>query len=151
VVFELSKPNDSFPKILYLLIIAMHPVALYNTQGLLYYLVYLLTHWTVAIALSWRINRNANLAAESPRKAWVFYAVVFGGFVFMSLCISVLLAEFELFANTSFRDHVGRSSVWMGLVVGYVLGEQMVHYYCDRCLFRFKDPYVRTHVGPLLK
>jgi len=151
VIFELSKSNDSVPKVLYLLIIALHPVALYFTQGLLYYLVYLLTHWTVAIALSWRINRNANLMAEDPQLAWIRYVVGFGGFVAMSLVISVILADFELFANTGFREHVGRSSVWMGLIVGYVLGEQMVHYYCDRCLFRFKDPYVRAHVGPLLK
>ena len=30
------------------------------------------------------------------------------------------------------------------------LAEQLLHYYCDRCLFRFRDAGVRRKVAPLL-
>jgi hypothetical protein len=38
----------------------------------------------------------------------------------------------------------------IGLVLGAFLAEQLLHYYCDRCLFRFRDPDVRRAVAPLL-
>ena len=38
----------------------------------------------------------------------------------------------------------------VGLIMGAFLAEQLLHYYCDRCLFRFRDPDVRRAVAPLL-
>jgi len=34
-----------------------------------------------------------------------------------------------------------------GLVLGFFLGEQLVHYWCDRVLFRFRAPEIRKTVG----
>ena len=41
-------------------------------------------------------------------------------------------------------------SMLLGLLLGFFLAEQLLHYYCDRCLFRFRDPGVRKAVAPLL-
>ena len=38
----------------------------------------------------------------------------------------------------------------IGLVLGFFLAEQLLHYYCDRCLFRFRTADVRRKVEPLL-
>ncbi len=151
LIFEVSKPNNSLPRFLYLAIIALHAIALYRSVDLLYYFVYLVTHWTVAISLSWRINRNHALQAEEPRRALLTYLATFGAFLVASLSITFGLKEFDVITDGNFRDYVGRSNLFAGLVIGYVLGEQMVHYYCDAALFRFKDPFVRQNVGPLLR
>ena len=34
--------------------------------------------------------------------------------------------------------------------MGFFLGDQLVHYYCDRCLLRFRDAAGRRKVGPLV-
>ena len=34
--------------------------------------------------------------------------------------------------------------------MGFFLAEQLLHYYCDRRLFRFRDEGVRRAVAPLL-
>lgn len=148
--FELRKPNASFPKLLYMVVIGLHPLTLYMANTTAYALVYVHTHWLIAIALSWRINRNQNVASARPARAWSHYALGFGGIVLASLFIHATFEQFALFDNAAFRDHVGRADLLMGLVAGFALGEALTHYYYDRVLFRFADPYVRENVGPLL-
>ena len=64
--------------------------------------------------------------------------------------------EFLLFNTDRFRYKELLASispeqvVVVGLVLGFFLGEQLVHYYCDRCLFRFRNPGIRRRVAPLL-
>jgi len=151
VAYELRKPTMSTPKVLYMLIMGLHPLTLYFANFTGYALVYIYSHWIIAIALSWRLNRNYNVSAPQPARAWITYALGFGACIALSAGIHFGLGTLGLFSSTAFREHVGHAGLLMGLVTGFALGEQLTHYYYDRVLFRFADPYVRKHVGPLLR
>ncbi|MCB9678299.1 MAG: hypothetical protein H6737_24570 [Alphaproteobacteria bacterium] len=154
LVFEGLKPNRSIPKLYYLAIIAFHPLTLFyvpNGYGLVYAFVYLFSHWMVAISLAWRLNRNHAMKQENPGRALGIYVAGFGGLCFAASCIHWFLAPNYPMTAEAYLDVVGHLPLAAGIVLGYALGEQMVHYYCDRALFRFKDPFVRQNVGPLLR
>ena len=75
--FEIAKPNRSPGKLLYTVVILLHPLLLYGSvhyrdRGLayLYLLAYLWSHWFIAIGLVGRINtgyyrRHGDSRAES--------------------------------------------------------------------------------------
>ena len=66
------------------------------------------------------------------------------------------LADYGLFNSDGFRykqllAQIGPAqTLVIGLVLGFFLAERLLHYYCDRCLFRFRDEGVRRAVSPLL-
>jgi hypothetical protein len=70
--------------------------------------------------------------------------------------LTVPYTEYGLFNTDGFRykqllDQIGPTqTLVIGLVLGFFLAEQLLHYYCDRCLFRFRDEGVRRTVAPLL-
>lgn len=162
--FELSKPNRSLPRLLYIAVILLHPTLLYGAVaadaphvGLLYIFAYLWSHWLIAIGLVGRINtRFYESRGEGPTGA-----VLKHGAVILFICGLVYLAtqrhqEYLLFNTDGFRYKELLAAITpgetlvIGLVLGFFLGEQLLHYYCDRCLFRFRNPGVRRQVGPLL-
>ncbi|MEZ4316655.1 MAG: hypothetical protein R3F61_04105 [Myxococcota bacterium] len=152
--FELSKPNRSIPKLYYLAIIAFHPLTLYyvpDGYGLLYAFVYLFSHWMVAISLAWRVNRNHAVKQANPARAIGLYLLAFGGMCLAACLVHWNLAPRSPLTADDYTGIVGHLGLGASLVLGYALGEQMVHYYCDRALFSFKDAYVRQNVGPLLR
>jgi hypothetical protein len=163
-VFELSKPNRSLPRLLYMLVILLHPTLLYaavaaraHSVGLLYVFAYLWSHWLIAIGLVGRINARFYASrGDSPGRAVLRHAAVLlfiAGLVYVA---TQRHAQYLLFNTDGFRYKqllaaiTPEQTMVVGLVLGFFLGEQLVHYYCDRCLFRLRNPGVRRQVAPLL-
>ena len=75
-------------------------------------------------------------------------------FVVPAALFYAVFGSYSVFSGNDYKEVL--SAVWpdwtgvIGLVLGAFLAEQLVHYYCDRCLFRFRDPDVRRAVAPLL-
>jgi hypothetical protein len=162
--FELSKPNRSPGKLLYTLVILLHPLLLYGSLhyrehalAYLYLLAYLWSHWFIAIGLVGRINtgyyrqRGDSKAKSLLRHALLIAAI--SGFVWL---VTYPYTNYGLFNTDGFRykqllAEIGPAqTLTIGLVLGFFLAEQLLHYYCDRCLFRFRDAGVRRAVAPLL-
>jgi hypothetical protein len=163
VAFELSKRNQSLPKLLYYTVIFVHPVFVYlialtqnQTYLSLYIITYLWSHWFIAIGLVSRVNAGY-LEAEGRRRsrAWLTHALTIAAIAASFFLIEANWFRFELFRSPEYRNvlhEIGQSSdaLLIGFMLGFLLGEQLLHYYCDRCMFRFRDPAVRAKVAPLL-
>jgi len=164
VAFELSKPNRSIPKLLYDTVIVAHPILLAfsvytNNFGLAYaYLIsYLWSHWIIAIGLVARINiRYGETQGFSPGLALARHGVTLGMIAGAVWIVFGIWGPYNLF-NTdrmAYKDVLAgitpEAELLVGLVFGFFLCEQILHYYCDRCLFRFRDEGVRSRVAPLL-
>ena len=162
--FELSKPNRSLPRLLYILVIFLHPTLLYGSVAVgahsvayLYVFAYLWSHWLIAIGLVGRINtRFYQSRGDSPRIALLHHTAVLGFIAALVFLATQRHQEFLLFNTDRFayKELLASISpeqvVVVGLVLGFFLAEQLVHYYCDRCLFRFRNPGIRRRVAPLL-
>jgi len=65
--------------------------------------------------------------------------------------IYVLFDWASVFSGASYKEILDgvklEYSGILGLLLGFFLAEQLLHYYCDRCLFRFRDPGVRKAVA----
>ena len=55
------------------------------------------------------------------------------------------LPDTMIFVGNSSAEKVG-----IGLVTGLFFAFAFLHFYYDRCLYRFGDPIVQRNVGPLL-
>jgi len=162
--YELSKPNRSIPKLLYLLVMLLHPVLLFTsvatkneTLALAYIFSYLWSHWLIAIGLVGRINTRFYQSHGSGRWAAVVqHATVLGFIAGLVFLLTERHQDYLLFSTDGFRYKQLLAAISpgegivIGLVLGFFLGEQLLHYYCDRCLFRFRREGVRKRVAPLL-
>ena len=156
--YELRKPNPSLPKLAYYLVMLAHPVVLFFIRWRLasyYLIVYFFSHWLIAIGLTARIHANFHRAAgATPARALLRHATRLGVFVVAAGFFYAVFGSYSVFSGSDYRDTL--SAVWpdwtgvIGLVLGAFLAEQLLHYYCDRCLFRFRDADVRRAVAPLL-
>ncbi len=156
--YELRKRNPSLPKVLYYAVMVSHSLVLYFVHWRLafYYLVvYFWSHWLVAIGLVGRIHTNFHRAAgASPGRALFRHASRLGAWVAVAGFFYAAFGTYSVFSGDDYRQVL--SAVWpdwtgvIGLILGAFLAEQLLHYYCDRCLFRFRDPDVRRAVAPLL-
>lgn len=164
VVRELARPNRSLPRLLYMGVIVLHPMLLWGavaagerTLALLYTFAYLWSHWFIAIGLVQRINTGYYASRGDTRSSALLRHVA----VLFTIAGVVVLAtehyqQYALFNLDGYRYKevlAGISpeqTVLIGLLLGFFLGEQLLHYYCDRVLFRFRNPGVRRRVGPLL-
>jgi hypothetical protein len=162
--FEFVKPNRSPGKLLYIIVILLHPLLLYGSihfrdqeLAYLYLLAYLWSHWFIAIGLVGRINtryyqRQGASRAQSLGQHMLLLGAISGAVWLLTLPYT----EYGLFNTDGFRykqllDQIGPTqTLAIGLVLGFFLAEQLLHYYCDRCLFRFRDEGVRRAVAPLL-
>ncbi len=162
--WELAKAERSLPRVLYLFVCFLHPTLLYaavaagqEKLAYLYIVAYLWSHWLVAIGLVGRLNTRFYESRGDPgRIAVVRHAAVLfgiGGLVYLA---TERHKEYLLFNTDGFRYKellaaiTPEQTLVIGLLLGFFLGEQLLHYYCDRCLFRFRHPGVRRRVGPLL-
>jgi hypothetical protein len=156
--YELRKANPSLPKFFYYLVMLAHPLVLYFIHWRLafyYFAVYLMSHWLIAIGLVGRIHTNYRRAAgATPAAALCYYAVRLAPFAAAAVLFDLAFGGFNAFSGGGYKQTL--SAVWpdwrgvLGLILGAFLAEQLLHYYCDRCLFRFRDPDVRRAVAPLL-
>lgn len=161
---EALRPNRSLPRLLYMGVILLHPTLLWGavaagerTLALLYTFAYLWSHWFIAIGLVQRINtgyyasRGDTAGSALLRHLAVIFAI--GGAVVL---LTERHQEYMLFNLDGYRYKEVLASITpeqtllIGLLLGFFLGEQLLHYYCDRCLFRFRNPGVRRAVGPFL-
>jgi hypothetical protein len=150
--------NPSLPKLAYYLVMLAHPLVLFLVRWRLasyYLIVYFFSHWLIAIGLTARIHTNFHRAAgATPARALLRHASRLGGFVVAAWLFYAAYGRYAVFSGSDYREVL--SAVWpdwtgvIGLVMGAFLAEQLLHYYCDRCLFRFRDADVRRAVAPLL-
>lgn len=162
--FEIAKPNRSPGKLLYLLVILAHPLLLFasvhykdHTLAYLYILAYLYSHWFIAIGLVGRINTGFyQRQGESRGRALAHHALLIGGIACAAWLVTQPFIEYGLFNTGGFQykrllaQIAPGHTLWIGLAMGFFLAEQLLHYYCDRRLFRFRDEGVRRAVAPLL-
>ena len=158
IAHELRRPNPSPPKLAYYLVMLSHPLVLYFIHWRLaffYIVVYFWSHWLIAIGLTGRIHTNYHRAAGSTAMgALARYAAALGAFVVTAWFFYGAFGAYAVFSGGDYKEVL--SAVWpdwtgvIGLIMGAFLAEQLLHYYCDRCLFRFRDADVRRAVAPLL-
>ena len=162
--FEIAKPNRSPGKLLYTVVILLHPLLLYGSvhyreRGLayLYLLAYLWSHWFIAIGLVGRINTGHYRRQGSSRaKSLGQHALLIGSITGAVWLLTYSFTDYGLFNTMGFQykrllAQIGPGQVLaIGLAMGFFLAEQLLHYYCDRRLFRFRDEGVRRAVAPLL-
>ena len=158
IAYELRKANPSLPKLFYYLVMLAHPLVLYFIYWRLafyYFAVYLVSHWLIAIGLVGRIHTNDRRAAgATPASALLYYAVRLAPFVIAAFLFDHAFGRYNAFSGGGYKVTLG--TVWpdwrgvLGLILGVFLAEQLLHYYCDRCLFRFRDADVRRAIAPLL-
>jgi hypothetical protein len=157
LIFELTKPNRSWPRFLYLIVIASHPVLLYK-KLIFYPLAYMWSHWLIATGLVSRININYISTSESkPKKdAILRHLLIIGGITALVWGVTQNFRAYSVLNSDFAEIKTLAAGAWnenrflAGLLLGYFLAEQHLHYYCDRCLFRFKDDNIRKTVGSLL-
>lgn len=161
VSVELRKANRSYGKLLYYGVMLFHPVFLYfASEGLFIYwhLAYLWSHWIIAISLSAKIAIGYDIKVKSRTtlKTIAKHFLIIGGvsaailFIFAPFAGMSLLNLDFIEAREMLRTLSPDRFLFVGLYFGFGLGEQLVHYYCDRCLFRFKNRQVRALVAPHL-
>ena len=158
LAYELRKPSPSVQKLLYYLVMLSHPLVLYFVHwrlAFLYLVVYFWSHWLIAIGLTGRIHTNYHRAAGfTPARALLRYAAPLGALVAVAWLLYAEFGIYQVFSGSDYKEVL--AAVWpdwtgvVGIVLGAFLAEQLLHYYCDRCLFRFRDPDVRRAVAPLL-
>ena len=162
--FEIAKPNRSPGKLLYTVVILLHPLLLYGSvyyreRGLayLYLLAYLWSHWFIAIGLVGRINTGYyRRHGNSRAKSLGHHVLLIGAITGAVWLLTYPFTDYGLFNTDGFRykqllAQIGPGqTLAIGLALGFFLAEQLLHYYCDRRLFRFRDEGVRRAVAPLL-
>jgi len=158
VCVEIARPACSLPKLLYYGVMLAHPAVFYfvDTDLKLYFFTtYLWSHWFVAIGLVARINvNNYRQTGAEPRRAHLRHWLTIGAIVGVVWLLMGDLDHLTVFSGRDYRERLSNVTSAQGLFVGIALGallaEQLIHYYCDRHLFRLRDPEIREAIGPLL-
>ena len=155
---EIIRPNCSIPKLVYYAIMLAHPAVFYfvDTSFKYYFFTtYLWSHWFVAIGLVARINVNGYRASgKTTPRAQLRHWLTIGAIVGLVWWLIGGLDHLAVFSGRDYRQKLAEvtpeQSLFVGIVLGAFLAEQLVHYYCDRHLFRMRDPEIRQAIGPLL-
>lgn len=155
---ELARPNTSTAKLLYYAIMFAHPAILYFVRfelGFYYLIAYFWSHWIIAIGLVGRINTNFQKSrGASPGRSVLRHLLTLLAVAGSASVVHALYSRYNVFSGREYKEILAavpaEYAAILGLVLGFFLAEQLLHYYCDRCLFRFRDPAVRKAVAPLL-
>ncbi len=158
VCLEVARPNASVPKILYYLIMLVHPSLVLLAEGemkLFYFTTYLWSHWFVAIGLVARLHtRHFETTGDPPLIAATKHWLIIGAIASLALLLLADLRPFSVFNGREYREILGavtpEQRLFVGFALGVLLAEQLVHYVCDRMLFRLRDPEIRSAIGELL-
>ncbi|HEX4925998.1 MAG TPA: hypothetical protein VFV50_18035 [Bdellovibrionales bacterium] len=158
IIRELRLENRSGPRVMYLLVMAFHPAFLFFSEAqFLYGIVYLWSHWLIATGLvSYmsmnRLEREKRMPA--PKAALRHFASL-GVIVAAVWALSREFSHYHLLDSDGLTVRTTLAAItaethWIaGFFLGFFLAEQLVHYYCDRILFRFREPEIRAKVAPL--
>jgi hypothetical protein len=158
VGIEISRPTTSIPKLIYYGVMLMHALVLFSLKfglGYYYLMVYFWSHWLIAVGLVSRINSGHYRALGYRRStALLRHFVTIGAIILVVGVLTDEFSKFRVFSGRGYKEILASVSPEQGLIVGVFLGlflsEQLIHYYCDRCLFRMRDPQIRKAIGPLL-
>ena len=158
VAQELMKKDRSGPKLLYYLVMLSHPVLIYLLAfqlGFFYLIAYFWSHWFIAVGLVGRINTNYYRERGSSRSGAVLrHAASLAPLLLLAAPIYLVFGQLSVFSGKDYKEVLAAIdpawSLLLGLVLGFFLAEQLLHYYCDRRLFRFRESGVRRAVAPLL-
>ena len=135
-----------------------HPTVLYFLKfelGFFYMITYFWSHWFIAIGLVGRVNTNFHRSRGlSSARSLLRHVLAIGAFALTMLVFSRSFAPYSVFSGGDYKEVLAAVAPEymgiVGLILGVFLAEQLLHYYCDRCLFRFRDPNIRKTVGPLI-
>jgi hypothetical protein len=154
---ELRKSTCSVPKLAYYVVILSHPLLVIYAfpagLGAVYVTAYLWSHWLIATGLVAKVN-STHYAQEKLRYPWTRHITVLGLMAVGIWMLTENSAHLNIFSAVDYKQvlrNIGPAGQTAGgLFLGFFLAEQLLHYHCDRCLFRFRDPDVRGTVAPLL-
>jgi hypothetical protein len=155
---EWHHPRRSLPKLLYYALIGGHTLILfYFPRAIgLFFLSYVFHHWMVAVGLFGLVAHRAQPAPTAARR-WLRLAVRFLPWLLLSLVFYESFAMLDKAGNLSplpdphiFAGASVGARVLAGGVVGVFFAFNYLHYYYDRCFYRFSTPGVRAQVAPLL-
>ena len=163
--FELRNPEWSFPRLLYIIGLAvMVSIALQPRSLFLFLVVWTSQHWILATGLASRTP-----ARRTPTQGGLFRSILnflnerpWAIVVLLVLLSIVLLPIFEVEANREGGTYYGdrifgalaeglRSSSWVPLLVALGFASGFIHYLLDRSVYRLSNPDVRAAAGGLLE
>ncbi|MDH5672438.1 MAG: hypothetical protein OEZ06_09840 [Myxococcales bacterium] len=154
---EWRHPHRSLPKLVYYALVGGHSIFLYFLPQALgvFFLTNVVHHWMVAVALFGRVLHRSTTGAPLATRiasalkplAWLALATLFYLF-FGSLEKAGNLAPVP--PPNWFQGSSVPAKLLAGLVIGIFFSLNFLHYYYDRCLYRFSHPAIRAKVGPLL-
>jgi hypothetical protein len=155
---ELVKKDRSLPKLLYYVVMLSHPLLIAELAfrlGFFYLIAYFWSHWFIAVGLVGRINTNYyRERGQSPLGSLLRHAASLAPIFVVVVPIYVMFGSLSVFSGARYKQILAtvnpEHSLLLGAVLGFFLAEQLLHYYCDRRLFRFREPGVRRAVAPLL-
>jgi hypothetical protein len=158
VFLEVFRPNTSLPKLAYYCIMLAHSAVFYFADSefkLFFFTTYLWSHWFVAIGLVSRINTSHHKQnGVKPFKASVRHWGTISAIVCVLAFLTRDIEDFAVFSGREYKQILATftpdQGLFIGLVLGAFLAEQLLHYYCDRSLFRMRAPEIRKTIGPLL-
>ena len=162
---ELSTPERSFPRVLYVLGMAgMVAVALHPRGPFLFLVLWTSQHWIVATGLASQVPSGE--PAPEPRRGirHALHALNTRPWAVVLLLVAasvVLLPVFEVEASLDTGTYYGdrifgalamelRTSTWVPALVALGFATGFTHYILDRSVFRLSDPGVRTAARGLL-
>lgn len=159
---EWMREEPSLPKAAFYFLIGSHTMLIYFCPEafLLFFFSYIIHHWMVAIGLFNRITMNSYTQATSIQRIGK-YCITVGPFV--ALCV----LWYFYFSHVSSLDLAGSlpkpddaiklfagiatpTKFFWGIIIGLFFAFNFLHYYYDRCFYSFRDPAIRSRIGPLL-
>jgi hypothetical protein len=155
---ELVKKDRSLPKLLYYVVMLSHPLLIAELAfrlGFFYLIAYFWSHWFIAVGLVGRINMNYyRERGQGPLGSLLRHAASLLPIFVVVVPIYAVFGSLSVFSGARYKQILAsvnpEHSLLLGAVLGFFLAEQLLHYYCDRRLFRFREPGVRRAVAPLL-
>ncbi len=120
-----------------------YPNALYY-----YVITYLWGHWFVAVGLTGRINVGTIKASTDHKwRTAMKYALPLAAVLTFSVFFVAKYGVLSMFDGGHYKSllaHEFNLNLYLvGFLYSYFLGEQLLHYYADRVLYRFRNPAQR--------
>lgn len=153
IVFEFLKINRSLPKAAYYLVLLAAPSLLYLVHyapgaAHFYMITYLWGHWFVAVGLTGRINVKSIQASGTHKwKAALKFALPLAAILIFSVLFVAEYGDLSLFSGGLYKTLLAHDFTFnlyfVGFMYSYFLTEQILHYYADRVLYRFRNPAQR--------
>lgn len=153
ITYEFFKKQRSLPKIAYYVLLLASPSLLFLSHhypnALYYYVItYLWGHWFVAVGLTGRINVGTIKASTDHKwRTAMKYVLPLAAILTFSVIFVAKYGVLSMFNGGNYKTllaHEFNLNLYLvGFLYSYFLGEQLLHYYADRVLYRFRNPAQR--------